>query len=102
MKTKFKKSNSRFSATLLLLSLILILSTALLNLATVIAAEQITFEGTFQGANCVHYKMNCPEDDVHIALEHDFVLLLPDGSHWETIKDNPRSQLTSLALRYRF
>ena len=23
-----------------------------------------------------------PEDDAHIALEHDFVLLLPNGNHY--------------------
>ena len=41
-----------------------------------------TFEGTFQGANCVHYRQDCPDDDAHIALEHDFVLLLPSGEHY--------------------
>jgi hypothetical protein len=43
------------------------------------AAERVTYEGTLKGASCVHYKKKCPEDDAHIALEHDFVQLLPDG-----------------------
>ena len=49
-----------------------------------LAEKLITFEGTIQGLNCVHYQQKCPEEnlDMYIALEHDFVLLLPDGSHF--------------------
>jgi hypothetical protein len=61
-------------------ALIFILS--LIFPATVMAVEIVTYEGTLQGASCVHYKKKCPEDDAHIALEHDFVLLLPDGEHY--------------------
>jgi hypothetical protein len=50
--------------------------------ATVIAGERVSSEGTLEGASCVHYKKKCPEDDAHIALEHDFVLLLPNGDHY--------------------
>ena len=50
--------------------------------ATVIAGERVSYEGTLQGASCVHYKKKCPENDAHIAIEHDFVLLLPNGEHY--------------------
>ena len=50
--------------------------------ATVIAGERVSYEGTLQGASCVHFKKKCPEDDAHIAIEHDFVLLLPNGKHY--------------------
>jgi hypothetical protein len=48
------------------------------------AAELVTYEGTIQGLNCVHYQQKCPEEDLdmYIALEHDFVLLTPDGRHF--------------------
>jgi hypothetical protein len=48
----------------------------------VAAGERITFEGTLRGASCTHYKLDCPDDDAHIALENDFVLVLPDGIHY--------------------
>jgi hypothetical protein len=49
-----------------------------------IAGNTVTYEGTIQGLDCVHYKRNCPEDDLsmYIALEKDFVLLSPTGSHY--------------------
>jgi hypothetical protein len=49
-----------------------------------IAAKTVTYDGSIQGLNCVHYKQDCPEEDLdmYIALEHDFVLLLPDGRHF--------------------
>ena len=51
---------------------------------TGMTAELVTYEGTIQGLNCVHYQQKCPEEDLdmYIALEHDFVLLLPDGRHF--------------------
>jgi hypothetical protein len=64
------------------LSLVLIFILSLIIPSFVIAAERVTYEGTLQGASCVHYKKKCPEEDAHIALEHDFVLLLPDGEHY--------------------
>ena len=61
---------------------VLILIISLIIPATVRAEERVSYEGTLQGASCVHYKKKCPEDDAHIALEHDFVLLLPNGDHY--------------------
>lgn len=51
---------------------------------TGMTAELVTYEGTIQGLNCIHYQQKCPEKDLdmYIALEHDFVLLLPDGRHF--------------------
>jgi len=51
---------------------------------TGMTAELVTYEGTIQGLNCIHYQQKCPEEDLdmYIALEHDFVLLLPDGRHF--------------------
>ncbi len=46
------------------------------------AGKAITLEGTFQGASCTHYKEKCYADDAHVALEHDFVLVLPNGKHY--------------------
>ena len=49
-----------------------------------IAGNTVTYEGTIQGLDCVHYKRNCPEDNLsmYIALEKDFVLLSKTGSHY--------------------
>ncbi|MFH2065058.1 MAG: hypothetical protein ABIK15_07665 [Pseudomonadota bacterium] len=43
-----------------------------------------TFEGTIQGANCVVHETTCPinNQDPHVALENDFVLLTPDGEYY--------------------
>ena len=51
---------------------------------TGMTAELVIYEGTIQGLNCIHYQQKCPEKDLdmYIALEHDFVLLLPDGRHF--------------------
>jgi hypothetical protein len=46
------------------------------------AGKDVTYEGTLRGANCVHFKQDCPDDEMHIAMEHDFVLLLPNGDHY--------------------
>jgi hypothetical protein len=48
------------------------------------AEELVTYEGTIQGLNCIHFQQKCPEKDLdmYIALEHDFVLLLADGRHF--------------------
>ena len=82
MKKMIEESNLISTAGLLLSVLLLILSGALIAPATVNAGTDITIEGTLQGASCVHYKRMCPEDDAHIALEHDFLLLLPNGNHY--------------------
>lgn len=46
------------------------------------AKEMVTFEGSLQGAICTHYKQKCLEDEAHLAMEQDFVLVLPDGKHF--------------------
>jgi hypothetical protein len=83
MKKIIKKQvnlNSIAGDPFLALALLFILS--LIFPAFGMAAERITYEGTLQGASCVHFKKKCPEDDAHIAIEHDFVLLLPNGEHY--------------------
>ena len=67
-----------------LLILALSVSMSLMAPTMGMAEELVTYEGTIQGLNCVHYKQKCPEEDLdmYIALEHDFVLLLPDGRHF--------------------
>jgi hypothetical protein len=47
-----------------------------------LAGQPATKEGVLKGASCVHYKQDCPDDEAHIAMEHDFVLLLADGKHY--------------------
>jgi hypothetical protein len=68
----------------LLPAVALILTAAMLAPAPALTAQDTPFEGIIQGANCVHNKTGCPESpsDPHIAAEHDFVLLLPDGDHY--------------------
>jgi hypothetical protein len=61
-----------------LIGLIVIIITAF----AVFAAERITLDGFIKGASCVHYKQECPEDEAHLAMEHDFVLAQPDGKHY--------------------
>jgi hypothetical protein len=61
-------------------AMILLLSlTATLSVA---AGERVTFEGTVRGANCTHYNLECPDDEMHIAMENDFVLVVADGKHY--------------------
>ena len=67
-----------------LLTIAVGLSISLIVPAAGLAAESVTYDGTMQGLNCVHYGKKCPEEDLdmYIAMEHDFVLRLPDGSHF--------------------
>ena len=62
----------------------LILTAAILAPAPALAAKDRIFDGIIQGANCVHNNTPCPESpsDAHIAAEHDFVLLMPNGDHY--------------------
>lgn len=46
------------------------------------AGKTVMLEGTFQGAFCTHYNKKCYTDDAHVALENDFVLVLPNGKHY--------------------
>ena len=85
MKKLTKKKSPRFIIAgypILLITLGALISFIVPSAA--LAEELVTFEGTIQGLNCVHYQQKCPEEnlDMYIALEHDFVLLLPDGSHF--------------------
>jgi len=62
--------------------ILLLLIVMLMIPAAGTAGKDVAYEGTLQGASCVHYKRECPDDEAHLALEHDFVLLLPDGKHY--------------------
>ncbi len=79
-----KKSNFITVVGRLLPAVALILTAAMLAPSPALTAQYSPFEGIIQGANCVHNKTGCPESpsDAHIAAEHDFVLLLPDGDHY--------------------
>jgi hypothetical protein len=68
----------------LLPAVALILAFAMPAPTPALASQYQPFEGIIQGANCVHNKTACPENpsDAHIAAEHDFVLLMPDGDHY--------------------
>jgi len=53
-----------------------------LSATQVSAGEKVKLEGTIAGASCTHYKVECLNDDNHIALEPDFVFVLPDGKYY--------------------
>jgi len=65
-----------------------ILSLAILFLITALpatqanAGEKVQLEGEIRGAKCTHYKVECYNDDNHIALEPDFVLVMPSGEYY--------------------
>jgi hypothetical protein len=46
---------------------VLILFFSLIIPAIVRAEERVSYKGTLQGASCVHYKKDCPDDDAHIG-----------------------------------
>jgi hypothetical protein len=51
--------------------------------ATMVSAgEKVELEGIIQGAKCTHYEVECFNDDNHIALEPDFVLVIPSGEYY--------------------
>jgi hypothetical protein len=64
------------------IGLTILLSLLLLSASQVIAGEKVKLEGTIQGAKCTHYQVECYNDDNHIALEPDFVLVLPNGEYY--------------------
>jgi hypothetical protein len=68
----------------LLPAVALILAFAMPAPTPALASQYQPFEGIIQGANCVMSKYPCPKSpsDAHIAMEHDFVLLMPDGEHY--------------------
>ena len=63
-------------------AIMIVLSLSMIIPATVMAEKDVSYEGTFQGAMCIHYKKDCPTDDVHLAIENDFVLVLSNGEHY--------------------
>lgn len=80
MKTKNSKTElQRFTLFFLSLSAIFLLSTG-----SGFADKTVTYEGTIQGAGCVHYHAACPQSnmDAHIANERDFVLFLNAKTHY--------------------
>ena len=46
------------------------------------AGEKVKLEGEIRGAKCTHYQVECYNDDNHIALEPDFVFVLPEGTYY--------------------
>jgi hypothetical protein len=78
--TKREIAMKYLSITKLIYSVFLIALT--ITVSPAYAGERIMIEGSLKGANCVHYKLECLDDDAHIAMEHDFVLFLPSGKHY--------------------
>jgi hypothetical protein len=72
------KNGIWFTMVLVLMCLSMIIPTS------AFAGKTMTWEGTIQGLNCTHYQKECPKDDLdmYIAIEHDFVLVTPDGRHF--------------------
>ena len=46
------------------------------------AGEKVKMEGTIQGIKCTHYKKECVDSDKFIAMEPDFVLVMPNGEYY--------------------
>ena len=46
------------------------------------AGEKVELEGEIRGAKCTHYQVECYNDDNHISLEPDFVLVMPNGEYY--------------------
>ena len=46
------------------------------------AGERVQLVGTIKGAGCTHFQVECINDDNHIALENDFVLVMPNGEYY--------------------
>jgi hypothetical protein len=44
------------------------------------AAERVKLKGEIRGAKCTHFNVECNNN--HIALEPDFVLVMPDGAYY--------------------
>jgi hypothetical protein len=71
-------TKSRF--TVIWLSIFLF--TMALSATLVSAGEKVELEGIIKGAKCTHYQVECFNDDNHIALEPDFVLVIPSGEYY--------------------
>jgi len=61
---------------------ILLFTISAIPAGQVIAGEKVQLEGEIRGAKCTHFQVECYNDDNHIALEPDFVLVMPDGSYY--------------------
>ena len=74
-----KKSNeSKTQFFCIVISFFVVMLTA----THVSAAEKVQLEGTIKGAKCTHFKVKCYNDDNHIALEPDFVFVMPKGEYY--------------------
>ena len=62
--------------------LVIALLVGLLTAIQVGAAEEVKLEGTIKGAKCTHFKVKCFNDDNHIAMEPDFVFVIPSGEYY--------------------
>ncbi len=62
--------------------IIIFLFFMVLTATQVSAAGKVQLEGTIQGAKCTHFKVKCYNDDNHIALEPDFVFVVPSGEYY--------------------
>ncbi len=64
--------------------ILLIVAVSFVASGVAVAKSMPTFEGTFQGANCVVHNATCPKNnqDPHVALENDFVLLAASGDYY--------------------
>ena len=71
-------SKSRFTIIWLAFFLLIIAMPA----TRVSAGEKVQLVGTIKGAGCTHYQVECFNDDNHIALEGDFVLVMPNGEYY--------------------
>ncbi len=81
IKANLKKGGSIMRQTIIILTL----SFFAIIIGSVNAfSEQITLDGTIQGASCVINNTYCPEDssDPHIALEKTFVLVDEDKNYY--------------------
>ena len=54
----------------------------MLTAGQVMASEKVQLEGEIRGAKCTHYQVECYNDDNHIALEPDFVFVMPNGDYY--------------------
>ena len=53
-----------------------------LSATQVSAGEKVKLEGTIQGIKCTHYKKECVNRDNFIAMEPDFVFVVPNGEYY--------------------
>lgn len=66
----------------LVLAVVILFFIVALPAAEVRAGEKVELEGEIRGVKCTHFKVECKNDDNHIALETDFVLVMPDGTYY--------------------